>query len=192
MRGDRAALHTSFLRTWTAFLTRCCSRVVFDPPVLPFVRCAHNDCQTMPLHQHRSTIFKHFRPRHSFRLKRFSVLSILLTQPSVFQCQASIRFAQVCCQHVFGCAPQLGRSRCAHAELGAVPELGEHDETWGAEDVDDSDPKLAVDLATQAFLDYLLDLADESKISAKDVCIFVLVCIESWDVRRCETHWVPP
>ena len=21
---------------------------------------------------------------------------------------------------------------------------------------------------------------------------FVLVCIESWDVRRCETHWVPP
>ena len=30
MRGDRAALHTSFLRTWTAFLTRYCSRVVFD------------------------------------------------------------------------------------------------------------------------------------------------------------------
>ena len=81
MRGDRAALHTSFLRTWTAFLTRYCSRVVFDPPVLPFVRCAHNDCQTMPLHQHRSTIFKHFRPQHPFRLKSFLVLSILSTCP---------------------------------------------------------------------------------------------------------------
>ena len=54
---------------------------------------------------------------------------------------------------------------------GAVPEHDEHDETWGADDVDDNDPKLAVDLATQAFLDYLLDLADESKISAKDVCV---------------------
>ena len=71
---------------------------------------------------------------------------------------------------------------------GAVPELDEHDETWSAGDVDDHDPKLAVDLVTQAFLDHLLDLADESKISAKDVLRFVLVCIESLDVRRCETH----
>ena len=93
MRGDRAALHTSFLRTRTAFLTRYCSRVVFDPPVLPFVRCAHNDCQTMPLHQHRSTIFKHFRPQHSFRLKRFFVLSILSTSP-VF---SSVKLRYVFC-----------------------------------------------------------------------------------------------
>ena len=54
---------------------------------------------------------------------------------------------------------------------GAVPELDEHDEAWGADDVDDNDPNLAVDLAIPAFLDYLLDLADESKISATDVCV---------------------
>ena len=41
----------------------------------------------------------------------------------------------------------------------------------GADDVDDNDPKLAVDLATQPFLDYMLDFADESKIFDKDVCV---------------------
>ena len=44
---------------------------------------------------------------------------------------------------------------------GTVPELAEHDETRGAHDVDDNDPKLAVDSGTQACLDYLLDLANE-------------------------------
>ena len=39
MRGDRAALRACLLRTWKAFLTRCCSRVVFDLPVLPFEVC---------------------------------------------------------------------------------------------------------------------------------------------------------
>ena len=39
--------------------------------------------------------------------------------------------------------------------FGAVPELADHDETRGADDVDDNDPKLAVDLATKAFLDFL-------------------------------------
>ena len=48
---------------------------------------------------------------------------------------------------------------------GAVPEQAENGETWGAGDVDDNDPKLAVDKATQAFLDYLFDRADELKIS---------------------------
>ena len=48
----------------------------------------------------------------------------------------------------------------------AVAELDEHDEAWGADDVDDNDPNLAVDLATPAILDYLLDLADESKRDA--------------------------
>ena len=70
---------------------------------------------------------------------------------------------------------------------GAVPVLDDHDETWGADDVDDNDPKLAVDLARQAFLDYLLDLADESKISAKDVCVFCWYASKagmSDDVRR--------
>ena len=70
---------------------------------------------------------------------------------------------------------------------GAVPVLDDHDETWGADDVDDNDPKLAVDLATQAFLNYLLDLADESKISAKDVCVLCWYASKagmSDDVRR--------
>ena len=68
-----------------------------------------------------------------------------------------------------------------------VPELDEHDETWGADDVDGNDPKLAVDLATQAFLDCLLDLADESTISAKDVCALCWYASKagmSDDVRR--------
>ena len=63
----------------------------------------------------------------------------------------------------------------------------EHDETWRTDDVDDNDPKLAVDLATQAFLDYLLDHADESKISAKDVCVlcwYAPKAAMSDDVRR--------
>ena len=51
-----------------------------------------------------------------------------------------------------------------------MPEHDEHDETWCGDDVDDNDPKLAVDMATQAFLDYLLDLADESKISDPETC----------------------
>ena len=70
---------------------------------------------------------------------------------------------------------------------GAVPELDEHDETWGADDVDDDDPKLAVDSATQAYVDYLLYLADESKISAEDVCVSCWYASKvgmSDDVRR--------
>ena len=120
----------------------------------------------MPQHEHRSTTFKHFRPQTLIHIETFYlVFSILSTSP-VF---SSVKLRSVFCAVVLSTClrvPQLGSSRCAHAEIG-----GEHDETWSADDVDDNDPKLAVDLATQAFLDYMLDLADESKISAKDVCV---------------------
>ena len=120
MRGDRAALHTSLLRTWKAFSMCCCSRVVSDPPVFPIVRDAHNHCQTLSLHLHRSTFFKHSRPHHSFRLKRLFCICVSTDQPKVFQCQASISVLHSCvCQRVFGCAPLLGSSRCVHAELGS-------------------------------------------------------------------------
>ena len=68
-----------------------------------------------------------------------------------------------------------------------MSELYEHGETWRADDVDDNDPKLAVDMATHAFLDYLLGLTDESKVSAKDVCVmcwYVSKAGMSDDVRR--------
>ena len=118
VRGDRAALHTSLLRTWKAFLTRCCSRVVFDPPVLPFVRCAHNRCQTLPQHQHRITILKRSRPHPSFRLKRL-VFWILSISPKISSVQLRSVFCTVVFQHVVGCGPQLGSRRCALAEIGS-------------------------------------------------------------------------
>ena len=68
-----------------------------------------------------------------------------------------------------------------------MSELYEHDETWRADDVDDNDPKLAVDMATHAFLHYLLGLTDESKVSAKDVfvmCWYVSKAGMSDDVGR--------
>ena len=179
MRGDHAALHTSFLRTWTAFLTRYCSRVVFEPPTSPFVRCPHNDCQTMPLHQHRSTIFKHFRPQHSLILKRFLVLSILSISP-VF---SSVKLRSVFCAVVLSTCLRVrttvgkqqmctcgARKRCQNLTSTmkhGVPMM------W-------TTTSLLVGLRRRV----------------EDFCRrrlrFVLVCIESWDVRRCETHWVPP
>ena len=142
MRGDRAALHTSFLSQWTAFLTRCCSRVVFDPPVLPSVRCAHNDCQNMPLHQHRCAIFKHCRPQHSFRLKRFLVLSILSTSP-VFSSVKLRSVLRSCVVNMSSGARHSWGAADAHMQSSqTVPELDEYDETWGADDVEDNDPKL--------------------------------------------------
>ena len=96
-------------------------------------------------------------------------------------------------QHNFGSPTTAARQHNweaadAHTQSsGAVPELDEHDESWLGDDVDDNDPKLALDLATQAFLDCLLDLADESKISAKDVCVLCWYASKSGmsdDVRR--------
>ena len=187
VRGDRAALVTSFLRTWTAFLTRCCSRVVFGPPVLPFVRCACNHCQTLPQHQHRSTIFKHSRPRHSFRLERLFCICASADQPKVFQCHASIRVLHSCVNMSSGARHSWEAADVHMQSSGAVPELDEHDETWWADDVVDSDPKL-----TKHFLIACWTSPTSQRFLTQRRLRFVLVCIESWDVRRCETHWVPP
>ena len=93
-------------------------------------------------------------------------------QPKVFLCQASIRVLQSCVVNMSLGARHSWEAANVHMQSSqTVPELDEHDERWGADDVDDNDPKFALDLATQAFLDFVLDLTDESKISAKDVCV---------------------
>ena len=168
-RSDPAALHTSLLKTWKAFLTRCCSRVMFDPPFLPFVNCAHNHCRTLPLHQQHSTIVKHSRPHHSLRLKRLFGIFGSTDQPKVFQCPASVRVLHSCVVNMSSGARHSWEAGDVHLQSSGGRALDEHDETWSADDVDDNDPKLAVDLATQACLHNLLDLADETKMSAKDV-----------------------
>ena len=158
-RSGRAALHKPLLRTWTAFLTRCCSRVVFDPPVLPIVRCPHNGCQTMPLHQHRSTIFKHFRPQQtspkfSF-VKLRSVFCTVVLSTHVFGVRATVGKQQMCTRRA--------RVRCQNLTSTmkhGVPTM------WTT-----TTQSWPLTWQHKAFLDYLLDLADESKISAKDVCV---------------------
>ena len=170
-------LHTSFLRTRTAFLTRCCSRVVFDPPVLPCVRCAHKrlpDLATKSASKHHlSKHFKHFiqalQTSTLIQIGRVFCTFDSIGQSKAFRRQASISVLHSGVVHVSSGARHSWEAADVHMHRsGAVSEL-DHGETW---DVDDNDLKLSVDLATQALLDYLLDLADESKISAKDVCVW--------------------
>ena len=104
----------------------------------------------------------------------------------------SVKLRSVFCTVVlsacFRVRATVGKQQNVHMQSSqTVPELDEHDETWGADDVDDNDTMLAVDIATQAFLDFLLNLADESKISAKDVCVlcwYASKAGKSDDVRR--------
>ena len=102
VRGDRAALHASLLRTWKALLTRCCCHVVFHPPVVVHTTIAR-PCQTSSLILMETFVwhFRFYRSAQSFPVSIFDPC-----------------FAQLCCQHVFGCAPQFGSSRCADPELG--------------------------------------------------------------------------
>ena len=114
---------------------------MFDPLVLPFVRFAHNHCQTPPQHQHRSTSFKHSRPHHSFRLKRLFCICGSTDHPKVFQSEASIRVLHSCV---------VNMSSCALAEHGSGPRSCGRQRR-----------KAAVDLATQTFLDYRPDAPSE-------------------------------
>ena len=116
-RSHRVTSHKSLLRTWRASLTRCCLRVVFDPAVLPCVWCAHNPCQNLPPLPQHSTAFKHFRPQHSSRLDHY--LWYFCSAHSFPVSSIDPCFAQFSGQHVFGCAPRLRSSRCAHAGLGS-------------------------------------------------------------------------
>ena len=157
VRGDRAAPHTSFLRGAHTTIARPC-------------HCMHS------------------RLHHSFGLTPLFFFCDSTDQSKVFQCPASVRVLHSCVVNMSSIARRSLEAADVQMHMqssGAVPELDEYDETWGADDVDDSDPKLAVDLATQEFLDYLLDLCQRRLRS-------VWLCIESWDVRRCGTQWVPP
>ena len=93
MRGDHAALRTCLLRTWKAFLTRCCSRVVFDPPVLPFEVCT----QPLPDPAITSASQHHLQSLQTSTLIQIEAFVFVFSVMSISPKFASVKLRSVFC-----------------------------------------------------------------------------------------------
>ena len=124
-RSDRVAVRNPLLRN---LLVRGGPRVVFDPPVLPFVRCAHT---SLPDPATTSAPKHHLQALQTSAPTQIETFVLVLAVPSISPKFSSVKLRYVFCKVVLSTCLQVratvGKQLMCTCRAGGVPELDEHD-----------------------------------------------------------------